>query len=42
MLIRDFIVDATTGGIDLDVPLRGEAIDDLTALAARAKAVHVR
>ena len=40
--VFDLMVDAAAGEIDLDVALRGEAIDDLTALAARAKAVHVK
>ncbi|MGO4205237.1 TetR/AcrR family transcriptional regulator [Rhodococcus sp. TAF43] len=40
--VFDLIVDAAAGEIDLDVALRGEAIDDLTALAVRAKGVHVR
>ncbi|TCN50753.1 TetR family transcriptional regulator [Rhodococcus sp. SMB37] len=40
--IFDIMVDATVGEIDLDVPLRGEAIDDLIALARRAKSVHVK
>lgn len=40
--VFDLIVDAAAGQIDLDVPLGGEAVDDLIALAARAKDVHVR
>ncbi|MCJ0906331.1 TetR/AcrR family transcriptional regulator [Rhodococcus sp. ARC_M6] len=40
--VFDLMVDAAAGEIDLDVALRGEAIDDLTALAARARSVHVR
>ncbi|MCK0090577.1 TetR/AcrR family transcriptional regulator [Rhodococcus sp. HNM0563] len=40
--IFDIMVDATVGEIDLDVPLRGEPIDDLIALARRAKIVHVK
>lgn len=40
--ILDLIVDAAAGEIDIDVPLSGAAIDDLTALAHRTKSVHVQ
>ncbi|NLU83509.1 TetR/AcrR family transcriptional regulator [Rhodococcus sp. HNM0569] len=40
--VFDLMVDAAAGEIDLDVPLSGTVIDDLVALARRAKAVHVR
>ncbi|MEE2032274.1 TetR/AcrR family transcriptional regulator [Rhodococcus chondri] len=40
--VLDLMVDAVAGEIDLDIPLRGKPIDDLTGLATRAKNVHVR
>ncbi|GAA2593000.1 TetR/AcrR family transcriptional regulator [Streptomyces tubercidicus] len=40
--LLDLMTDAVTGEIDLDVPLHGDPIADLVALAVRAKAVHLR
>ncbi|WP_327149465.1 TetR/AcrR family transcriptional regulator [Nocardia sp. NBC_01329] len=40
--VLDLMVDAAAGEIDLDPPPSGTAIDDLTALAIRAKNVHVK
>ncbi|WP_239471579.1 TetR/AcrR family transcriptional regulator [Streptomyces sp. NEAU-S7GS2] len=40
--LLDLMTDAVTGEIDLDVPLHGDPVEDLVALAARAKAVHLR
>lgn len=40
--VLDLMADAAAGEIDLDVPLTGVAIDDLTALGIRAKEVYVR
>jgi AcrR family transcriptional regulator len=40
--IFDIMVDATVGEIDLDVSLGSEPIDDLIALARRAKNVHLK
>ncbi|OAK51756.1 TetR/AcrR family transcriptional regulator [Rhodococcoides kyotonense] len=39
--VFDLMVDAAVAEIDLDVPLHGDAVGDLVALASRAKAVHV-
>ncbi|NLU66271.1 TetR/AcrR family transcriptional regulator [Streptomyces sp. HNM0574] len=38
----DLMTDAVTGEIDLRVPLTGDPVEDLTALARRAKEVHLR
>ena len=38
----DLMVDAMAGEIDLGVPLSGDPVDDLVALADRTKAVHLR
>lgn len=40
--VLDLMVDAAAEEIDLDLPLRGEPINDVIALAIRAKNVHVR
>ncbi|MFI5806152.1 TetR/AcrR family transcriptional regulator [Streptomyces sp. NPDC051561] len=40
--LLDLMVDSVTGEVDLDVPLRGEPVEDLLALAVRTKAVQVR
>ncbi|GAB3118475.1 TetR/AcrR family transcriptional regulator C-terminal domain-containing protein [Streptomyces calidiresistens] len=40
--LLDLMADAATGEIDLDVPLRGDPVADLVALANRTRAVHVR
>ncbi|MCX0271235.1 TetR/AcrR family transcriptional regulator [Nocardia zapadnayensis] len=40
--VLDLMVDAAAGEIDLDVPLTGVAIDDLTALGLRAKNVYLK
>ncbi|MFI6765283.1 TetR/AcrR family transcriptional regulator [Streptomyces sp. NPDC050355] len=40
--LLDLMTDAVAEEIDLDVPLRGDPVADLVALAARAKAVHLR
>ncbi|GAB2665064.1 TetR/AcrR family transcriptional regulator [Nocardia goodfellowii] len=39
--VLDLMVDFVAGKIDLAVPPSGAVIDDLTALAVRAKAIHV-
>ncbi|RII09630.1 Transcriptional regulator, TetR family [Streptomyces sp. YIM 130001] len=39
--LLDLMADTVTGEIDLDVPL-GAPVDDLLALAARTKALHLR
>ncbi len=38
----DLMADAMTGEIDLAVPLSGDPVEDLLALATRAKALHLR
>ncbi|WP_223733754.1 TetR/AcrR family transcriptional regulator [Streptomyces purpurogeneiscleroticus] len=40
--LLDLMTDAVTGEIDLDVPLSGDPVADLAALAARTKAVQLR
>ncbi|MFD5393091.1 TetR/AcrR family transcriptional regulator [Streptomyces sp. NPDC127097] len=40
--LLDLMTDAVAGEIDVDVPLQGDPVADLVALAARAKAVHLR
>ncbi|MFI9533422.1 TetR/AcrR family transcriptional regulator [Nocardia fusca] len=40
--VLDLMVDAAAGEIDLEVPLTGVAIDDLTALGVRAKSVYLK
>ncbi|MFI0977189.1 TetR/AcrR family transcriptional regulator [Streptomyces sp. NPDC021093] len=40
--LLDLMVDAVAGEIALDVPLGGDPVEDLTALASRAKAVQLR
>ncbi|WP_344941776.1 TetR/AcrR family transcriptional regulator [Actinomadura miaoliensis] len=40
--LLDLMADAVVGEIDLDVPLCGDPVTDLTGLAVRAKAVHLR
>ncbi|MFG2095575.1 TetR/AcrR family transcriptional regulator [Streptomyces sp. NPDC048612] len=40
--LLDLMTDAVTGEIDLDLPLHGDPVQDLLALAARTKAVHLR
>ncbi|GHJ42303.1 TetR/AcrR family transcriptional regulator [Streptomyces sp. TS71-3] len=40
--VLDLMVDAVTAEVDIDVPLRGDAVADLLALAVRTKAVHLR
>ncbi|WJY35864.1 TetR/AcrR family transcriptional regulator [Streptomyces sp. P9-2B-2] len=40
--LLDLMTDAVVGEIDLDVPFHGDPVADLVALAARAKAVHLR
>ncbi|MDT0342429.1 TetR/AcrR family transcriptional regulator [Streptomyces litchfieldiae] len=40
--LLDLMADAVTGEIDLDVPLSGDPVPDLAALAVRTKAVHLR
>ncbi|MFE1771529.1 TetR/AcrR family transcriptional regulator [Streptomyces sp. NPDC059008] len=40
--LLDLMTDAVAEEIDLDVPLRGDPVADLVALAARTKAVHLR
>ncbi|QVJ02999.1 TetR/AcrR family transcriptional regulator C-terminal domain-containing protein [Nocardiopsis eucommiae] len=39
--LLDLMADAVTAEIDLDVPLSGDPVEDLTALATRAKRVHL-
>ncbi|WP_189531199.1 TetR/AcrR family transcriptional regulator [Streptomyces roseolilacinus] len=38
----DLMTDAVTGEVDLDVPLTGDPVEDVVALASRTKAVHLR
>ncbi|MFJ8691975.1 TetR/AcrR family transcriptional regulator [Streptomyces roseolilacinus] len=38
----DLMTDAVAGEVDLDVPLTGDPVEDLVALASRTKAVHLR
>ncbi|MFF7944289.1 TetR/AcrR family transcriptional regulator [Nocardia gamkensis] len=40
--VLDLMVDTAAGEIDLDIPPTGAAINDLTALAIRAKSVYVK
>ncbi|MFG2224862.1 TetR/AcrR family transcriptional regulator [Streptomyces sp. NPDC048644] len=40
--LLDLMTDAATGEVGLDVPLRGDPVEDLVALATRAKTVHLR
>ncbi|WP_405835139.1 TetR/AcrR family transcriptional regulator [Streptomyces platensis] len=40
--LLDLMTDAVAGEIDLEVPLHGDPVADLVALAARAKAAHLR
>ncbi|MFK8843731.1 TetR/AcrR family transcriptional regulator [Streptomyces sp. Ac-502] len=40
--LLDLMTDAVTGEVDLDVPLGGDPVEDLAALASRTKAVHLR
>jgi AcrR family transcriptional regulator len=40
--LLDLMADAVTGEVDLDVPLGGDPVEDLLALASRTKAVHLR
>ncbi|WP_434099349.1 TetR/AcrR family transcriptional regulator [Streptomyces platensis] len=40
--LLDLMTDTVAGEIDLGVPLDGDPVADLVALAARAKAVHLR
>ncbi|MGP3978828.1 TetR/AcrR family transcriptional regulator [Streptomyces sp. 8N114] len=40
--LLDLMTDMVTGEIDLDVPLGGDPVEDLAALAARTKAVHLK
>ncbi|TNM28704.1 TetR/AcrR family transcriptional regulator [Streptomyces sedi] len=40
--LLDLMTDAVTGEIDLDAPLGGDPVADLTALALRTRAVHLR
>lgn len=40
--LLDLMADAAAGEVDLDVPLGGDPVADLVALAARTKAVHLR
>ncbi|WP_280426467.1 TetR family transcriptional regulator [Nocardia carnea] len=40
--VLDLMLDLAAGEIDLDIPLSGSALDDLVALAVRAKSVHVK
>ncbi len=40
--LLDLMTDAAAEEIDLDVPLSGDPVADLVALAARTKAVHLR
>ncbi|MGW7515465.1 TetR/AcrR family transcriptional regulator [Streptomyces sp. NPDC054796] len=40
--LLDLMTDAVTGETDLDVPLSGDPVEDLLALAVRTKDVHLR
>lgn len=40
--LLDLMTDAVAAEIDLDVPLHGDPVADLVALAARTKTVHLR
>ncbi|AFR07288.1 TetR/AcrR family transcriptional regulator [Nocardiopsis alba] len=40
--LLDLMADAVTGEIDLDAPMSGDPVEDLAALAGRAKEVHLR
>jgi AcrR family transcriptional regulator len=40
--LLDLMADAVVGEVDLEVPLRGEPVEDLLALAVRTKAVQLR
>lgn len=40
--LLDLMTDAVTGEVDLGVPLSGDPVEDLLALASRTKAVHLR
>lgn len=40
--LLDLMTDAVVGEIDLDIPLHGDPVTDLVALASRAKAVQLR
>ncbi|MDK1473477.1 TetR/AcrR family transcriptional regulator [Streptomyces sp. 549] len=40
--LLDLMADAATGEVDLGVPLDGDPVADLAALAARTRAVHLR
>lgn len=40
--VLDLMLDLVAGEIDLDTPLTGSALDDLVALAVRAKRVHLK
>ncbi|MGW7413683.1 TetR/AcrR family transcriptional regulator [Streptomyces sp. NPDC054863] len=40
--LLDLMVDAVAGEVALDVPLGGDPVEDLTALASRTKAVQLR
>lgn len=40
--LLDLMADAVAGEIDLDVPSSGDPVEDLAALAGRAKQVHLR
>ncbi|WP_433696885.1 TetR/AcrR family transcriptional regulator [Nocardiopsis sp. CA-288880] len=40
--LLDLMADAAAGEIDLGVPLSGDPVEDLAALAVRAKQVHLR
>ncbi|MBV7653461.1 TetR/AcrR family transcriptional regulator [Streptomyces albidoflavus] len=40
--LLDLMADAVAGEIELGVPLGGDPVEDLLALAVRAKAVHLR
>ncbi len=40
--LLDLMTDAVAGEVGLDVPLGGDPVEDLVALASRTKAVHLR
>ncbi len=40
--LLDLMTDAVAGEVDLDVPLGGDPVKDLAALASRTKTVHLR
>ncbi|MCC9742498.1 TetR/AcrR family transcriptional regulator [Streptomyces sp. MNU89] len=40
--LLDLMTDAVAGEVRLDIPLSGDPVEDLVALASRTKAVHLR